>query len=66
MTAAKARAELARTMSYLHLSDEEFTITNGHLVSKNGAMDFPVEELIAIIPAHGTVMAVYKRGDMPD
>ena len=61
MTTAKARAELARTMSYLHLSDGEFTITNGHLVSKNGAMDFPVREILAIIAAHGTVMAVMKR-----
>ena len=61
MTVAKARAQLARTMEYLHLPEDSFSIRNRHLVSENGAMDFPVRKLIAIIPAHGTVMAVTRR-----
>lgn len=61
MTVRKAKRALAQTMKYLHLEDGEFTIRNRHLVSKNGAMDFPVRKLIAIIPAHGTVMAIWPR-----
>ena len=60
MTTAKARADLARVMTYLHLSDDEFAIKNGHLVSKNKAMNFPVRKILAIIPAHGTVMVLLK------
>ena len=30
-------------------------------VSKSGGMDIPVRKLIAIIPAHGTVMAIWPR-----
>ena len=61
MTVAKARAQLSRTMEYLHLPEDSFSIRNRHLVSENGAMDFPVRKLIAIIPAHRTVMAVWPR-----
>lgn len=61
MTTAKARAHLAQVMTYLHLSDEEFTIKNRHLVSKNGVICYPLSELLAIIPAHGKVMVVRKR-----
>lgn len=61
MTISKARAQLAQCIRYLHLDDDEFTIRNGRLVSKNGAMDFPVRRIIAIIPAHGTVMALFRR-----
>ena len=61
MTVRTAKKALAQTMKYLHLEDDEFTITNRHLVSKDGAMDFPVRKLIAIIPAHGTVMAILPR-----
>ena len=62
MTVATARAQLARTMEYLHLPEDSFSIRNRHLVSKNGVMDIPVRKLIAIIPAHGTVMAIWPRG----
>ena len=63
MTISKARAQLVQCIRYLHLDDDEFTIRNGRLVSKNGVMDFPVSKLIAIIPAHGTVMAIWPRED---
>ena len=66
MTISKARAQLTQCIRYLHLDDDEFTIRNGRLVSKNGAMDFPVSKLIAIIPDHGTVMAVWPREDGND
>ena len=58
MTVRTAKRALAQTMKYLHLEDGEFTITNRHLVSKDGVMDYPVRKLVAIIPAHGTVMAI--------
>ena len=61
MTTAKARANLAQVMTYLHISDEEFTIKNRRLVSKNGVVDFPLAQVLAIIPSHGTVMVVRKR-----
>lgn len=61
MTVATARAQLARVIRHLHLPEDSFSIRNRHLVSENGAMDFPVRKLIAIIPAHGTVMAVTRR-----
>ncbi len=64
MTVRNAREQLAQCIRLLHLEDGEFTITNGHLVSKNGAMDFPVRKLVAIIPSHGTVMAISERGDL--
>ena len=66
MTISKAKEQLAQCIRHLHLNDDEFTITNGRLVSKNGVMDFPVSKLIAIIPAHGTVMAVWPREDGDD
>ena len=62
MTVAEARAQLARTIGHLHLPEDSFSIRNRHLVSKDGKMDFPVRKLIAIIPAHGTVMAIWPRG----
>ena len=58
MTVRKAKRALAQTMKYLHLEDGEFTITDRRLVSRDGAMDYPVRKLVAIIPAHGTVMAI--------
>lgn len=61
MTTAKARAHLAQVMTYLHISDEEFTIKNRRLVSKNGVVDYPLAQVLAIIPAHGSVMVVRKR-----
>ena len=61
MTVATARAQLARVIRHLHLPEDSFSIRNRHLVSGNGAMNFPVRKLIAIIPAHGTVMAVTRR-----
>ena len=66
MTVRKAKEQLAQCIRYLHLDDDEFAIRNGRLVSKNGVMDFPVSKLIAIIPAHGTVMAVWPREDGND
>ena len=66
MTVRKAKEQLAQCLRHLHLNDDEFTITNGRLVSKNGVMDFPVSKLIAIIPAHGTVMALYPREEGDD
>jgi len=61
MTVRKARKQLSQAMDLLHLPEDEFIIRNRHLVSKNGVMDFPVRKLIAIIPAHGTVMAIWPR-----
>lgn len=61
MTVREAKGQLAQVIGYLHLPEDSFTIRNGHLVSKDGAMDFPVMKLVAIIPAHGTVMAVWQR-----
>ena len=61
MTVAKARAQLAQTIGHLHLEEDSFSIRNRHLISKNGVMDIPVRKLIAIIPAHGTVMAIWPR-----
>ena len=61
MTVREAKGQLAQVIGYLHLSEDSFTIRNGHLVSKDGAMDFPVRKLVAIIPAHGTVMAIWPR-----
>ena len=63
MTVRKAKEQLAQSIRFLHLNDGEFTIRNRHLVSKDGVMDFPVRKLIAIIPAHGTVMAIWPRGE---
>lgn len=61
MTVRTAKEKLAQVMGYLHLSEDSFSITKGHLVSKDGVMDYPVRKIIAIIPAHGTVMAVMPR-----
>ena len=61
MTVAKARAQLAQTIGHLHLPEDSFSIRNGRLQSKEGYMDIPVDKLIAIIPAHGTVMAIWPR-----
>lgn len=61
MTVRKAKEQLAQCIRFLHLNDEDFTIRNRHLVSKDGAMDFPVWKLITIIPVHGTVMAIWPR-----
>ena len=61
MTVRKAKEQLAQVIGYLHLSEDSFSIKNRHLVSKDGKMDFPVEKIIAIIPAHGTVMAIMPR-----
>ena len=61
MTVGKAKEQLAQVIGYLHLSEDSFSIKNRHLVSKDGKMDFPVEKIIAIIPAHGTVMAIMPR-----
>lgn len=60
MTVREAKGQLAQVIGYLHLPEDSFTIRNGHLVSKDGAIDFPVRKLVAIIPAHGTVMAVWQ------
>ena len=64
MTVRKAKEQLAQCIRFLHLDDEEYTIRNRHLVSKNGKMNFPVWELVAIIPAHGTVMAIRLREEI--
>ena len=61
MTVAEAKAQLAHVIRHLHLEEDSFSICNRHLISKNGTMDIPVDKLIAIIPAHGTVMAVWPR-----
>ena len=61
MTVRKAKEQLAQVIGYLHLSEDSFSIKNGHLVSKDGVMDISVKELQAIIPRHGTVMGVMKE-----
>ena len=61
MTVRKAKEQLAQVIGYLYLPEDSFSITNGHLVSKAGKLDFPVRKILAIIPAHGTVMAVMER-----
>jgi len=61
MTVRKAKEQLAQVIDYLHLSEDSFSIRNGHLVSKNGKMDFPVRKILAIVPSHGTVMALLPR-----
>ena len=63
MTVTKAKKQLSQTIGYLHLSEDSFSIRNRHLVSKDGILDFPVRKILAIIPAHGTVMAVMARED---
>ena len=66
MTVRNAKEQLAQCIRYLHLEDGEFEIRNERLVSKDGVMDYPVRKLIAIIPAHGTVMAIWPREDGDD
>ena len=61
MTTAKAREQLALCIEHLHLEEDSFSIRTGHLVSKDGKIDFPVKKLTAIIPAHGTVMALLRK-----
>ena len=61
MTVTKARKQLSQVIGYLHLSEDSFSIRNRHLVSKNGVLNFPVRKILAIIPAHGSVMAVMAR-----
>ena len=61
MTVAEAKSQLELTTGYLHFPEDSFSIYNGRLQSKNGVMDIPVEKLIAIVPAHGTVMAIWPR-----
>ncbi len=61
MTVRKAREQLSQVLAHLHLPEDEFTIRNRHLVSKDGTMDIPVRKLVVIIPAHGTVMAIWPR-----
>ena len=63
MTVRKAKEQLAQVIGYLHLPEDSFKIRNRHLVSKDGVMDYPVRKLIAINPAHGTVMAIWPRED---
>lgn len=61
MTVASARAQLAQVIKHLHFEEDSFSIRNRHLVSRDGVMDIPVRKIIAIIPAHGTVMALIPR-----
>ena len=61
MTVRNAREQLSKVIGFLHLPEDSFAIRNRHLVSKDGVMDYPVRKLIAIIPAHGTVMAIWPR-----
>ena len=61
MTTAKARVQLAQVIKHLHIEEDSFSICNRHLVSKDGIMDIPVPKLIAIIPFHGTVMAIFPK-----
>ena len=61
MTVAEAKAQLELTLGFLHLEEDSFSIRNGRLQSQKGYRDIPVDKLIAIIPAHGTVMAVTRR-----
>ena len=61
MTVNEAKKQLSQVIGYLHLDEDSFSIRNMHLVSKDGVLDFPVRKIIAIIPAHGTVMAIMPR-----
>ncbi len=61
MTTSAAKRALAQAIGYYHLPEDSFSITNRHLVSKDGRLDFPIRKLITIIPAHGTVMAIFRR-----
>ena len=61
MTVTKAKKQLSQTIGYLHLSEDSYSIRNRHLVSKDGILNFPVRKILAIIPAHGTVMAVMAK-----
>ena len=58
MKVAEARAQLAQVIKHLHLPEDSFSIRHGSLQSKDKVMDIPVRKIIAIIPAHGTVMAL--------
>jgi hypothetical protein len=60
MTTAKAKEQLALCIEHLHIEKDSFSIKTGHLVSKDQKIDFPVKRLTAIIPAHGTVIAIWK------
>lgn len=60
MTVRKAKEQLAQVIGYLHISEDSFSISNNHLISKNGTMNIPIRKIKAIIPAHGTVMAVTR------
>ena len=62
MTIRKAKKQLAAVIEHYNLQPDSFTIRKGRLLSKNGVMNLPVENMIAIIPAHGTVMALFPRG----
>lgn len=64
MTVRRAKKQLAAAIGFFHLDRDSFEIRGGRLVSKDGLMDFPVRKLIAIIPAHGTVMAILPRGEI--
>ena len=61
MTVAEAKAQLELAIGYLHLPEDSFSIRNGYLQSKDKVMNIPVRKLVAIIPAHGTVMAIWPR-----
>ena len=61
MTVREAKKQLAAVIGYCNLESDSFSIRKGHLVSSNGTMDFPVKDMVAIIAAHGTVMAVFPR-----
>ena len=61
MTVTEAKKQLSQVIGYLHLEEDSFSIRNRHLVSKDGRLDIPVRKIIAIIPAHGTVMAIMPR-----
>ena len=61
MTTTKAREQLSQVLAHLHLPEDSFSIRASRLVAKDGSVDFPVRKLVAIIPAHGTVMAVMRR-----
>lgn len=59
MTVRTAKEQLAQCLWFLHLEEGEFEIKRGRLVSKDGGMNIPVRRLVAIVPAHGTVMGVW-------
>ena len=59
MTVRKAKKQLAAVIRHYNLESDSFTIKKGRLISKNGVMNIPVCNLAAIIPAHGTVMAIF-------